>query len=148
MIRTFIETNQTIGLVAPELCNHLLMAGLPEKTSYSWKIYNNQIKVLANAFDTDDYYRDGSKHEDFVNGPVDEIPAYALHEVEKGLPFDYLFTKNFNGDYQISLNKAYEMESCTARRMPDAFARMLLKAIDKRIVDMKRLNKILTNSNA
>lgn len=148
MIRSFTETEKTILLVAPELCNHLLIAGFPQNTSFSWRIYHDEIKVHAGAFDDDNYYSDGLRHQEFINPPELVVPAYTIKDVERCLPAGYFFTYTESGDYEISLSNAYSIDTCQARRLPDTFAKMVLLALRKRVIDINKLKKTLYNSKA
>lgn len=137
-----LETSRTNCFVSPKLCSELMIAGLTKDMPYVWKIYKDLAKIHTYTFDYDDYYKSGDAHNDFITPPTEIWPAYSIEDVERILPIGYFMTCNEKG-YEISLSSIYQMESCKAERMPDAFALMLLLAIRKRVIDLRKCNLIL-----
>lgn len=141
MIHNFIETEKTECFVAPDICSHLVLCGLYPTISATWRVYANDVKIMTSLFDEDHYYRDGIKHQDFIDPPQLTIPAYNIKNIERVLPAGYLLTCNDDGTYEISLSNIYGLESCIAGRLPDAFGKMLLLAIRKHVLDLRDINK-------
>lgn len=152
MIQTFKETELTRCFVAPELCSHLLILGLYAKTAYTWRVYQKEVKLHTYVFDEDDYYKDGFEHESFIQPPELEFPAFSLKDLEIHLPLGWFSSLNDFGIYEIALSNKYEVEMCSASRLPDAYARMLLLCLRKKVLDIKEINKSCSkkehNSNA
>lgn len=138
-----IETSRTSCFVSPDLCKHLTDAGLTSESTYHWRIYNGIAKIWTYAFDPDDYYRDGHKLQNYASSSCIVLPAFSIKDVERVLPSGFLLTLTENG-YEASLNDIYAGDSCTADRMPDVFAKLLLQSIQKRYVDLKKVNLILS----
>lgn len=142
-MKPFAETVKTECFVAPELCSHLMMAGLYPDTAFKWRIYRDEVKLTTFIYDEDDYYADSVKNLDYMRPPELTIPGYSLTDVEKILPKGYFLTLNDDSNYEISLSKDYNLESCKADRLPDVYAKMLLQCLRKRVMDIRKINSFL-----
>lgn len=137
------ETQLTENFVAPYLCRHLMQAGLASDVAYCWHVSNGLATLITFAFDPDGYYKDGTSHQHFINPPQAILPAYSIKNIEKLLPAGYLLTLNENGIYQVSLINIYQGDGETDERLPDAYAKLLLQSIKRRIVNILKINRIL-----
>lgn len=138
-----LETALTENFVCPNLCEALVVAGLTEKVLYQWRVKMDYIELCTKEFDPDNYYADSAPLLNIVTPPLRRLPAYSIKDVEKVLPADYCIEFR-NGEYQASLGKIFETEHAHADRLPDAIAKLLLNALQKRIVDLKKVNAILS----
>ncbi len=136
------DTPITKCFVAPIYCQQLVQSGLYETTLYQWKIYGGYAQLVTKLFDNDHYYTDGQKKLDEINPPDLTLPAYTIKDVEDILPKDYLIMFTSASEYIIAPSSLYPVEGCTAARMPDAFAMLLLEYIRKRCVDITTLKLI------
>lgn len=143
MISQIKESPLTENFVAPYICKHLIEAGLSPNVPFQWKIGNGLAELFTYAFDPDGFYKDGDQVINLLNPAQAILPAYNIKNIEKILPSGYLLTHNEIGLYEVSLMNIYHGEGCAADRMPDAFAKLLLHAIFKRLVDLKKINTIL-----
>lgn len=130
------------GFVKPELCKLLFLAGITGHTPYHYRIVDGLAELNTYAFDRDDFYAQAMANMDYVRA-AEIVPAYQLKEVEKVLP-DYLLCRN-NGAYEVTIDRMYEIHYCVVdRRLPDAFACMLLEAMKRRIIYPAKINELIT----
>lgn len=138
------ETSATANFVAPVYCKQLVDLGLSPRVLYYWKVFGDHAELITHSFDLDKYYIDGMRAQDFVTPPDLILPAYSIKDVEKLLPKDYLMMFTAACEYIVAPGNIYEVEGCTADRMPDAFAMMLIQYIKKRALDLNKINLIIS----
>jgi hypothetical protein len=127
------------NFVSPELCRDIVTAGFTAEVIFQWKIYPSEIQLFSKSFDEDSYYSDGSALIDSFHAPIMRVPAYTIKEMETELPA-YCLCKDPNGMYIIMFDDAYQLPSCSDKRLPDAFAKGLIQAMKKRIVNLHKAN--------
>lgn len=134
------ETELTRDFVSPKYCKILAEFGLYENTLYQWKVYGDFAKIITTAFDYDDYYERAIRVTDSLNPPDMTLPAYKLKDVEHHIPKDYClsFTKDY--DYVLMPSSLWNVEGCSAIRMPDVFAKHLVDCLRNKIISLDKIN--------
>ena len=132
------------SFVDPAICQQLINAQLLVNTSYKWLIENDKAVLFTLAFDEDNYYEQAYKNIEHVN-PIVMIPAYQVIDMEKLLP-DHMLTKT-NTEYELHCSCLFEFDVERGTRLPDVYAKMVLRGIEKRKIDVGLAIKKLTVKN-
>ncbi|MBA3706569.1 MAG: hypothetical protein H0W84_11935 [Bacteroidetes bacterium] len=103
-----------------------------EVPHFYWKVYTNVVKLVSFAFDGNHYYREESMLADKLCPPSSFVPAWTVMDIQKFFP-PYLVSSSGTDCFEISIDSNYPCEPCIANRLPDAFAKMMLLGISKRI---------------
>lgn len=136
------ETELTEAFVSPQFCKHLQEAGLTANTNFFWKEYPGEMVLGTYAFDSDNYYSAANEAMAEVVY-LTRIPAYNLKTVEKILPTGYVLELSTGGEYELAMADVYRIESVKDARLPDVFAKMALALIQKRCLDIQKINKVI-----
>ncbi len=130
------------NFVSPNLCQYLKDAGLTDCVQYDWIIKaHDGIELQTRIFDQDNYYADTWQLLHTMQGNK-TFPAYSIKDVEKCLP-NWFMNKDETG-YEISLEKIWNIESSKSDRLPDAIASLVLISLRKGIINVEKINSILT----
>lgn len=130
--------------VSATLCNELMQAGLEVQLPFFWKVYQKAI-LKSFAFDNDDYYKEGDIVIDQLYPPTAIIPAFQIGDLDKLMP-DYYISR-VNNEFTLSILDIYRMGSVTEKRLPDAYAKMILACIHHHIIWPAKAIHILTEKN-
>jgi hypothetical protein len=128
------------NFISPTLCKELVLAGFKPKVNFYWKGYvSKHTELVSNLFDPDSYYTDGQQLSDSISPPAYSLPAFTIKDIEKELPA-FCMTSDGQGNYEIMLDKNYEVPACTADRLPDAFGKIFLQALNKHVINLQKIN--------
>lgn len=136
-----LESPLYSGFVRPDLCQQLQSFGVTPNTPYHYRITAGSAELNTFAFDPDDVYAQAFANLRYTH-PVGIIPAYSLKEIERALP-DYLLSK-VNGSYELTVELEYRLEAVTEKRLPDAFAHMLILGIRARVFSPAAVSELIT----
>lgn len=140
MINQITDTETLQNYVSPLLCSDLKYAGFNCKSTFFWKVYDDQVSLDTYIFDLDHYYRDGSLLLDKIAPPKEILPAYTIKEIEKHLP-DFCVCR-VNTSYELSIDEHYGVQSIKDERLPDLFALMMLACIRKRVINPNKIHAL------
>ena len=131
------------SFVAPQLCVELREAGLYAITPFCWyqpdKEKPDIWHLFSLQFDLDEYYSKAFGNVNYVS-PINFVNAFQFKDMESLLP-DYLLTRN-NTDYELHCSSLFSLDVLNDGRMPDVFAKMVLKGIRERKIDIENARTI------
>ena len=130
----------TQSFVDPNICQELVDAGLKITAPYCWLHEFKKYTLYSLAFDEDDYYEPGYQAK--IQLGASFIPAFQIEDMQQLLP-DWLLNKN-NNEFELHCSSLFSLDIEKAGRIPDAFAKMVLKAILKRKIDVAHAIKTIT----
>lgn len=129
------------SFVHPYLCKQLWNLGLNATTVFCWKKEQEDYLLVTLAFDEDGYYNLAYGNSNFV-APMPLFNAFQTADMEKLLP-DYLLTKN-NNEYELHCSSLFSLDIEKSDRMPDVFAKLVIKSIEQRKIDIHHAIKMIT----
>lgn len=125
------------SFVTPELCIELITEGLQPSTHFAWKLDHGRYLMITLAFDEDNYYKESMGCIDYIK-PMTLLNAFEMADMEK-LLLDFMLTKN-NDRYEL-LSSVLPGHIETDSRLPDVFAKLVLRAIRKKKIDIDYATK-------
>ncbi len=130
------------SFVDPQLGVQLWNAGLQVEMPFMWRsITGKDAQLFTNIFDPDSYYEQAAANIAFVSGEPAVFSAFQTEDVAALLP-DYTLCRTGN-EYMLCMGTEWKCGSETAARMPDVFAKMLLKMWEQKKIDFKKAVIIL-----
>jgi hypothetical protein len=103
--------------VDPEICRQLMDAGLGVNMPFCWIVKNGKAHLFSLAFDEDNYYSQAFANVGHVN------------------PFVIIPASKINIEYELNCSSLFEFDVEKASRMPDVYAKMVLKGIVQGKID-------------
>ena len=132
------------SFVDPEYCVQLYNAGLRVHTSFMWQHENdNTVSLFTSLFDPDGYYEQAAANLIFVTeNVVKTFAAFQLGDMETIVP-DYTICRT-GTEYALCMGIEWRTECVKAKRLPDAFAQMVLQLHNERKLDLKKATELIT----
>ena len=127
--------------VGSALCRLLLAAGLEVTAPFCWDVTGKHAVLITNAFDEDGYYAAAIEAKKLVKDLV-LVPAFQTGDMIKLLP-DFMLTLN-NNEYELHCSSLFTLDIEKAQRLPDVFAKMVLRGIKERKIDVDNAIKMIT----
>lgn len=142
------------NFVRPELCEMLQQYGISSDTTHVWKHRNNEIILYTNIFDVDQYYSSCTKMIDQIGDAVRIVPAYTTADMMMlfaELGINWNVNSEFGKIYFAPIKSRFKdvVMNTSGERLPDVFARALLKLLSRRHmeIDVNVLNRVFSLVN-